>query len=52
MLTVQLSTMHMMAESLKINTTYDPSDTNTYIDNSEQILTKGHSDVNLWDNEW
>jgi len=52
MLTVQLGTMHMMAESFKINTTYNPSDTNTYIDNSEQILTKGHSDVNLWDNEW
>ena len=49
MLTVQLGTVHMMAESLII----DKSGTNT-IDNSADILVKENnvSDVNVWDNEW
>ena len=47
MLTVQLGTVHMMAESLVI----DRSGTQT-IDNPNQILTKENRDVNLWDNEW
>jgi len=48
-LTVQLGTVHMMAESLFI----DKSGTNT-IDNSADILVKENnvSDVNVWDNEW
>ena len=46
MLTVQLGTMKMMAESLAIRTT-------STIDNSEDILVKEEiRDVNLWDNEW
>ena len=48
-LTIQLSTCHMMAESLTINTTADSSQT---INSQEQILTKEMTDVNLWDNEW
>ena len=51
-LTVQLSTCHMMADSLYINTTYNTEDTNTYISNSDQILTKENKDIDLWDNEW
>ena len=49
MLTVQLGTVHMMAESLII----DKSGTKT-IDNSADILVKENnvSDVNVWDNEW
>ena len=49
MLTVQLGTVHMMAESLII----DKSGTNT-IDNAADILVKENnvSDVNVWDNEW
>ena len=48
MLTVQLGTCHMMAESLNINST------NT-IQNSNDILVKEQntpSDVNVWDEEW
>jgi hypothetical protein len=49
MLTVQLGTVHMMAESLFI----DSRGTNT-ISSSSDILVKETtpSDVNLWDNEW
>ena len=51
-LTVALGTCSMMAESLTINSTYTPSDTNTYVDNENQILTKGISSKSLWDEEW
>ena len=51
MLTVQLGTVQMMAQSLDINTTcYDPSDIDTYINDPNQILTKQNKSV--WDNEW
>ena len=49
-LTVQLGTVHMMAESFKINSTYDPGDEKTYVSSSDQILTK--ESKSLWDNEW
>jgi len=47
MLTVQLGTIHMMAESLVISS-------DATINNSSDILVKEQnvSDVNLWDNEW
>lgn len=47
MLTVQLGTTHIIAESLTIGT--------QTITNSGDILVKEDntvSDVNLWDNEW
>ena len=47
-LTVQLSTVQMMAESLRVNS--NPSD--PVIDNPNDILTKGTNDINIWDNEW
>jgi hypothetical protein len=49
MLTVQLGTVHMMAESLIV----DQSGTNT-ITSSDQILVKETTptDVNVWDKEW
>ena len=46
---VELSAMHMMAESLTIN------DGGATIQSSDAILVKEQntpSDVNLWDNEW
>lgn len=46
-LTVQLGTMHMMAESLPVGS--------NQITNSDDILTKENSsisDKNLWDSEW
>ncbi len=46
-LTVQLGTIQMMAESLRINR----GGTNT-IQSSDQILTKENRDVNVWDEEW
>ena len=49
MLTVQLSAMHMMAESLNIN------QGGATISSSNDILVKEQnttSDVNLWDEEW
>ena len=48
MLTVQLGTVHMMAESLAINRN------GATIENSSEILVKETtpSDENLWDNEW
>ena len=51
MLTVQLGTVHMMAESLQIFSS--EISTNT-IDNANDILVKEQnvSDVNLWDKEW
>jgi hypothetical protein len=50
-LTVQLGTVHMMAESLDINTnSYNPTDESTYVSSSDQILTK--ESKSLWDNEW
>ena len=47
MLTVQLGTVHMMAESLEISS-------RATIDNSNDILVKENnvSDVNVWDKEW
>lgn len=51
MLTVQLGTVQMMAQSLDINTTcYDPNDFDTYINDPNQILTKQNKSI--WDNEW
>ena len=50
-LTVQLSTVQMMAESLDINLSGTGSAEDT-ITGSEQILTKESRDINLWDNEW
>ena len=47
MLTVQLGTMHIIAESLTIGT--------QTITNSGDILVKEDNtvrDVNVWDNEW
>jgi len=48
MLTVQLGTVQMMAESLEIKRG------GATIDNSNDILVKENnvSDVNVWDNEW
>jgi len=48
MLTVQLGTVRMMAESLAINRN------GATIENSSDILVKENtaSDVNLWNNEW
>jgi len=48
MLTVQLGTVHMMAESLVINRS------GATIEDSNEILVKetNVSDVNLWGNEW
>ncbi len=41
MLTVQLGTVQMMAQSLDINTTcYDPNDIDTYINDPNQIRLK------------
>ncbi len=47
-LTVQLGTVQMMAESLRVNS--NPSD--PVIDNPNDILTKETNDINIWDNEW
>ena len=47
-LVVALGTMHMMAESFVINTDPDAPK----VDNENDILTKGITDVNVWDNEW
>jgi len=49
MLTVQLGTVQMMAQSLDINS-YDPNNIDTYINDHNQILTKQNKSV--WDNEW
>ncbi len=50
MLTVQLSAMRMMAES--INSAPTPTvDTSSSADPGS-FGTKGISDVNVWDNEW
>ncbi len=48
LLAVELRTMHMMAQSLPINTTSD------IITDSDEILVKGSTvtDINLWDDEW
>ena len=49
MLTVQLGTVHMMAESLTI------ASGGATINSSSDILVKEQntpSDVNLWDSEW
>lgn len=48
--TVQLGTCKMMAESVIINSNYDPDDTDTYINDQDQILTKGNK--SFWDEEW
>ena len=50
MLTVQLGTVHMIADSLRIFTSGSGSEQT--ITNDSQILTKENRDVNLWDNEW
>ena len=47
---VQLGTCKMIADSLRINNSYDSSDPNTYIGSSDQILTKENK--SLWDEEW
>ena len=49
MLTVQLGTVHMMAQSLEIN-----GDSDKKIMSSSEILVKENdvTDVNLWDKEW
>jgi len=49
MLTVQLGTVQMMAQSLDINS-YDPNDIDNYINDPNQILTKQNKSI--WDNEW
>ena len=46
-LTVQLGTVQMMAQSLRIDRTGGAS-----ISSSDQILTKENKDVNVWDEEW
>ena len=48
-LTVQLSTCHMMAESIVIITESTGSDDDTITDGS-QVLTK--ESKSIWDNEW
>ena len=47
MLTVQLGTCKMMAESFIID-----DGTGGTIDDPSQVLTRENKDVNLWDNEW
>lgn len=47
-LVVALGTMHMMAESLIIS---EGGDGKT-IENSNEVLTKEITDVNIWDEEW
>ena len=49
MLTVQLGTMHMMAESVQVFLRSGGGG-DVEITNQEEILTKGHKSV--WDNEW
>ena len=50
-LTVQLgTTTSMMQASLQIHR--GTGDSDPQITGGSQILTKGTSDVNLWDNEW
>jgi len=50
MLTVQLATTHIIAESLTIDKSADPAKT---ISSSSQILVKETTtDINLWDKEW
>ncbi len=46
-LTVELGTLQMMAESLPIGGSSDD-----IIDDDGDILTKENKDVNLWDEEW
>jgi len=50
MLTVQLGTCHMMAESLPVFSS--TSESVPTIESESEILTKEISDVNVWDNEW
>ena len=47
LLVVNLRTVHMMAESLRIESNADPEYT---INESSQILTKENNSI--WDNEW
>jgi len=47
MLTVQLGTMHILAESVLISNNSDDA-----IGDSNEILTKENRDVNVWDEEW
>ena len=49
MLTVQLGTIHMMAESVQVFLRSGGGE-DVVITNSEDILTKEHKSV--WDNEW
>ena len=46
MLTVQLGTCKMMAESLPVGGGETP------IEDPNDILTKEHKNVNVWDEEW
>ena len=50
MLTVQLSTMRMMATSIDSAPTPGVDTSNPAAPNT--FDTKGISDVNVWDNEW
>jgi len=49
-LTIQLGTIHMMAESLPIG----GGGSGSTIDNPDDILVKASTttDINLWDKEW
>ena len=51
LLAVELKTMHMMAQSLSINSLATGDD---IIDDPEDILVKSSriTDINLWDDEW
>jgi len=49
LLVVNLRTVHMMAESLRIITNSGGDEENT-ITGSDQILTKENNSI--WDNEW
>ncbi len=46
-LTVQLGTVQMMAQSLRIDKSGSSS-----ITSSDQVLTNENKDVNVWDEEW
>jgi hypothetical protein len=45
---VELGTMQMMAQSLRVNSEPDAP----VIDNPNDILSKGMNDIDLWDDEW
>lgn len=45
---VELGTMQMMVQSLRVNSEPDAP----VIDNPNDILSKGMNDIDLWDDEW